>query len=232
MQMCPTGLDRATSLTERNTSGCWSKRCMPLASQLQRSGWNKNRCAAQRSVRRTPGTPSGNKALAAPFSVLAGKHVRLLRPDGQLHCGRQCHQFNYRLCPFFDLNADLSAGLLLSQGIEMQPEYVTRFQDHISNGRWQQAADLLPQLAQDADVITELRFLVLQQQFVEALEGGEYKQALQVLRGQLAPLNKHSNQLHHLAGGWGPVRAARSCVAIPLTCRFQGMSTHVLGFGF
>jgi hypothetical protein len=50
------------------------------------------------------------------------------------------------------------------------------------------------------------RFLILQQQYLEALEAGNTQEALQVLRSQLAPLATSAGpaaaqQLHQLAGG-------------------------------
>lgn len=85
----------------------------------------------------------------------------------------------------------------------MQPAHVTRFQAHVCCGDWPAAWSLLPSLAPEgSDTLAELRFLLLQQQFMEALEAADYDTALQVLRQRLAPLKRHPTRLHSLAGEW------------------------------
>ena len=43
------------------------------------------------------------------------------------------------------------------QGIPMQPEHVARFRSHVLEGRWGAALALLPQLATDPDLETQVR---------------------------------------------------------------------------
>mmetsp|Transcript_27442 Transcript_27442/g.60029 ORF Transcript_27442/g.60029 Transcript_27442/m.60029 type:complete len:155 (-) Transcript_27442:1131-1595(-) len=113
--------------------------------------------------------------------------------------------------------SDVASKLEHDSGIQMQPAHVTQFQDHVRGGAWVQALELLPQLTQQEEVLRDARFLILQQKYLEALEGRDTAAALSCLRGEMAPLGVHQQQLHHLAAPGGrlepPHQAFGTCQA-------------------
>ncbi|MEW5311837.1 MAG: hypothetical protein WDW38_003522 [Sanguina aurantia] len=112
--------------------------------------------------------------------------------------------------------AGVAQHLEQESSIEMQVPAASKFQERVMAGDWAGAVELLPALTQRDDVSQEVRLLLLQQKYVEALEAGEMDSALACLRGEVAPLTMASagasasytapvqlqrqQQLHHLAG--------------------------------
>lgn len=52
-----------------------------------------------------------------------------------------------------------------------------------------------------------MKFLLLQQKYLEFLEDGKVLEALQVLRGELTPLKYNTDRIHVLSGYVKPVRS-------------------------
>ncbi|GFR49315.1 hypothetical protein Agub_g11338, partial [Astrephomene gubernaculifera] len=94
---------------------------------------------------------------------------------------------------------DVATLLEQQAGIPMQPPSASQFRCAVLGGRWGEALDLLPQLSGSEEVLREARFLILQQKYLECLEGGELAGALTVLRREMAPLGVAHAQLHQLA---------------------------------
>ncbi len=71
-------------------------------------------------------------------------------------------------------------------------------------GRWEEAERTLDSLkaimdeSQQNDV-TNMRFLILEQKYLECLEDGKIFEALKCLRDELAPLKFNTDRLHELS---------------------------------
>jgi len=92
------------------------------------------------------------------------------------------------------------AGKLEQQsGIEMQPDFASRFQRAVSSGDWQAATDLLPRLVTGAAAEREAKFIILRQKYTEMVDASDQVAALECLRHELAPLCADRRELHQLA---------------------------------
>eukprot|EP00850_Spirogloea_muscicola_P018871 SM000177S03204 [mRNA] locus=s177:210935:220262:- [translate_table: standard] len=104
---------------------------------------------------------------------------------------------------------DAATKLEEESGIPLQSRAVTAFRNGILEGsycttffggeRWDSCVQLLARMRLEEEDHKQAQFLILQQRFLELLEDGSTLQALQVLRGSLAPLGINTNQLHLLA---------------------------------
>ncbi|XP_065563314.1 WD repeat-containing protein 26-like [Artemia franciscana] len=76
------------------------------------------------------------------------------------------------------------------------------FQKHILSGKWFEAEtdleDLRPFLL-DVKSLTEMRFLLLEEKFLELLEDGKHIEALHVLRHEMNMLNHDQERIHALS---------------------------------
>jgi len=88
-------------------------------------------------------------------------------------------------------------------GIQLQTEAVDRFRNTILAGRWPSALELLGEMEADSPAAARsARFVILKQQFLEALEQADINVALRTLRTELAPLStsaERRRQVHRLA---------------------------------
>ncbi|XP_013785732.1 WD repeat-containing protein 26-like, partial [Limulus polyphemus] len=79
-----------------------------------------------------------------------------------------------------------------------------KFQTHVMNGEWLKAESDLEELKSllEEDVphaISEMKFLLLEQKYLEHLENGHVLEALQCLRGEITPLKHNTNRVHELS---------------------------------
>lgn len=122
-----------------------------------------------------------------------------------------------------------SADTLESEsGYQLSTQPAADFQAAIMGGRWSEAIQLLEQLGIPSEttflsepesssssiasgktkasakgtggIAEKARFFIAQQKYLEYLELGQQKKALQVLRGELAHLTKDSDILHSMSG--------------------------------
>lgn len=99
-------------------------------------------------------------------------------------------------------------------GYELESHTVAAFRSAVINGDWSEAEKLLfgasaagqgPNRSGTGLVLSaeadrdEMRFCIRQQKFLELLEQREYRQALNVLRTELTPLDQDAQKLHFLS---------------------------------
>eukprot|EP00668_Euglena_longa_P001257 GGOE01001487.1.p1 GENE.GGOE01001487.1~~GGOE01001487.1.p1 ORF type:complete len:598 (-),score=119.35 GGOE01001487.1:249-2012(-) len=85
-------------------------------------------------------------------------------------------------------------------GIMLQSQAINQFRNAIFTGDWDQAISLLPVLKVEESSSKHVEFLIHQQRFLELLEEGDRRQALNCIRTQLSPIAQDNAQLHRLSG--------------------------------
>ncbi|XP_049868508.1 WD repeat-containing protein 26 [Pectinophora gossypiella] len=100
-----------------------------------------------------------------------------------------------------------SAALLMEEsGLELEHAAAARFRAHVLAGDWGKAdhdlralADLLRDSSVPAHSLAEMKFVVLEQKYLEHLEAGRALDALHVLRNELTPLGHDTARVHRLS---------------------------------
>ncbi|XP_059838549.1 WD repeat-containing protein 26 isoform X3 [Hypanus sabinus] len=93
--------------------------------------------------------------------------------------------------------------LMQESGCCLEHSSATKFRNHVMEGEWEKAEnDLneLKSLVHSPHVIVKMKFLLLQQKYLEYLEDGKVLEALQVLRCELTPLKYNTERIHILSG--------------------------------
>ncbi|MBN3292843.1 WDR26 protein, partial [Polypterus senegalus] len=110
--------------------------------------------------------------------------------------------------------------LMQESGCRLEHPAATKFRNHVMEGEWDKAENDLNELkslmhSPNAVVVTKgmilnnplweeekkrMKFLLLQQKYLEYLEDGKVLEALQVLRGELTPLKYNTDRIHILSG--------------------------------
>ncbi|XP_069464751.1 WD repeat-containing protein 26 isoform X2 [Ambystoma mexicanum] len=93
--------------------------------------------------------------------------------------------------------------LMQESGCRLEHPSATKFRNHVMEGEWDKAEnDLneLKSLVHSPHAIVRMKFLLLQQKYLEYLEDGKVLEALQVLRGELTPLKYNTERIHILSG--------------------------------
>ncbi|TNM95033.1 hypothetical protein fugu_017792 [Takifugu bimaculatus] len=81
--------------------------------------------------------------------------------------------------------------LMQESGCRLEHSSATKFRNHVMEGEWDKAENDLNELRalmHSPNAIVRMKFLLLQQKYLEYLEDGKVLEALQVLRGELTPL--------------------------------------------
>ncbi|CAH8656294.1 unnamed protein product [Schistosoma intercalatum] len=110
-------------------------------------------------------------------------------------------------------------------GITLEHNDATELRHAILEGRWldaEAAIDKLAPMIGDLNSVEEVRFLILEQQFLENLEANEVMPAVTLLRNRITPMQRNTERVHTLAsclmcrtavelqaqaGGWAGVDA-------------------------
>ncbi|XP_029448953.1 WD repeat-containing protein 26 isoform X2 [Rhinatrema bivittatum] len=93
--------------------------------------------------------------------------------------------------------------LMQESGCRLEHPSATKFRNHVMEGEWDKAEnDLneLKSLVHSPHAIVRMKFLLLQQKYLEYLEDGKVLEALQVLRCELTPLKYNTERIHVLSG--------------------------------
>ncbi|XP_070998935.1 WD repeat-containing protein 26-like isoform X3 [Oncorhynchus clarkii lewisi] len=88
-------------------------------------------------------------------------------------------------------------------GCRLEHSSATKFCNHVVEGEWDKAeSDLseLKALMHSPSAIVRMKFLLLQQKYLEYLEDAKVLEALQVLRAELTPLKYNTERIHILSG--------------------------------
>ncbi|CAG9113663.1 unnamed protein product [Plutella xylostella] len=99
-----------------------------------------------------------------------------------------------------------AAFLMQESGLELEHSAACTFRQHVLAGDWGKAdhdlralQELLPPRAADTDTLREMKFIVLEQKYLEHLESGRALDALHVLRNELTPLQHDTARVHRLS---------------------------------
>uniref|UniRef100_A0A8C4YYF3 WD repeat-containing protein 26 n=1 Tax=Gadus morhua TaxID=8049 RepID=A0A8C4YYF3_GADMO len=115
--------------------------------------------------------------------------------------------------------------LMQESGCRLEHSSATKFRNHVMEGDWDKAENdlnelralmhspnaivvsfppplsLSPSLSPSLSLsLSRMKFLLLQQKYLEYLEDGKVLEALQVLRGELTPLKYNTDRIHVLSG--------------------------------
>lgn len=97
-----------------------------------------------------------------------------------------------------------TADLLMQEsGCNLEHPAATKFRQHVLSGEWPKADHDLQELQMIIDdknnSIIEMKFLLLEQKYLEFLEAGKPLDALHVLRNELTPLQHNTPRVHQLS---------------------------------
>uniref|UniRef100_A0A8C7CEQ5 WD repeat-containing protein 26 n=1 Tax=Oncorhynchus kisutch TaxID=8019 RepID=A0A8C7CEQ5_ONCKI len=111
-----------------------------------------------------------------------------------------------------DLGLNQTVDLLMQEsGCRLEHSSATKFCNHVVEGEWDKAESDLSELkalmhSPSAIVVSptmlqlRMKFLLLQQKYLEYLEDAKVLEALQVLRAELTPLKYNTERIHILSG--------------------------------
>uniref|UniRef100_A0A668SV39 WD repeat-containing protein 26 n=1 Tax=Oreochromis aureus TaxID=47969 RepID=A0A668SV39_OREAU len=108
--------------------------------------------------------------------------------------------------------------LMQESGCRLEHPSATKFRNHVMEGEWDKVSICLQWLnnrtysgqhgicereillQKNQSILGRMKFLLLQQKYLEYLEDGKVLEALQVLRGELTPLKYNTDRIHVLSG--------------------------------
>uniref|UniRef100_A0A3B5LNM1 WD repeat-containing protein 26 n=1 Tax=Xiphophorus couchianus TaxID=32473 RepID=A0A3B5LNM1_9TELE len=91
--------------------------------------------------------------------------------------------------------------LMQESGCRLEHPSASKFRNHVMEGEWDKAENDLNELRalMHSPNAIRMKFLLLQQKYLEYLEDGKVLEALQVLRGELTPLKYNTDRIHVLS---------------------------------
>uniref|UniRef100_A0AAY4BPK7 WD repeat-containing protein 26 n=1 Tax=Denticeps clupeoides TaxID=299321 RepID=A0AAY4BPK7_9TELE len=149
------------------------------------------------------GTPTASGSGSEAASIKKKKRLSQSEEDVIRLIGQHLH----------GLGLNQTVELLMQEsGCRLEHPSATKFRSHVMEGEWDKAENDLNELkplmhSPNAIVVTTeslqtllMKFLLLQQKYLEYLEDGKVLEALQVLRGELTPLKYNTERIHVLSG--------------------------------
>ncbi|XP_072251089.1 WD repeat-containing protein 26-like isoform X1 [Leuresthes tenuis] len=194
MQANGAGQDRESELSYRNgaVNGESSSTRAALSNGFL-SVTNNGNAVCNSSAASTPPASNNNSATDAKACV---KKKRLSQPEEDVIrlIGQHLH----------DQGLNQTVELLMQEsGCRLEHPSATKFRSHVVEGDWDKAeSDLneLKALMHSPSATVRMKFLLLQQKYLEYLEDGKVLEALQVLRAELTPLKYNTERIHILSG--------------------------------
>ncbi|KAF2901274.1 hypothetical protein ILUMI_04911 [Ignelater luminosus] len=92
--------------------------------------------------------------------------------------------------------------LMAESGCRLDHPAAAKFRQHVMDGDWSKADHDLQELKAllgEANNLVEMKFLLLEQKYLEYLEDGRVLDALHVLRNELTPLQHNTARVHQLS---------------------------------
>ncbi|XP_073990126.1 WD repeat-containing protein 26 isoform X2 [Rhodnius prolixus] len=93
--------------------------------------------------------------------------------------------------------------LMRESGCRLDHPAAAKFRQHVMDGEWNKADndlnELKPLLEKSSHSLSEMKFLILEQKYLEYLEDGRVLDALHVLRNELAPLQHNTSRVHEIS---------------------------------
>lgn len=92
--------------------------------------------------------------------------------------------------------------LMQESGCRLDHPAAAKFKQHVMDGEWNKAENDLNELKlllDNTDTLVEMKFLLLEQKYLEYLEDGKALDALHVLRSELTPLQHNIEKVHALS---------------------------------
>ncbi|KAG8237715.1 hypothetical protein J437_LFUL017834 [Ladona fulva] len=92
---------------------------------------------------------------------------------------------------------------MLESGCRLEHPAAAKFRQHVMDGDWAKADidlnELKPLLEGSPHSLVEMKFLLLEQKYLEYLEDSRALDALHVLRYELTPLKHNTMRVHELS---------------------------------
>ena len=93
--------------------------------------------------------------------------------------------------------------LMTESGCRLDHPVAAQFRHHVMDANWTKVENDLEHLKSlirdPEDALNEMKFLILEQKYLEFLEENRLYEALHVLRSELTPLNYDTSRVHQLS---------------------------------
>uniref|UniRef100_A0A8C4HUB1 WD repeat-containing protein 26 n=1 Tax=Dicentrarchus labrax TaxID=13489 RepID=A0A8C4HUB1_DICLA len=203
------GQDRDSELSCRNGAPNGESSSAGLAHSNGLSVTNNGTTVSNNNgVSAQPAANNSNSTAEANSAVKKKKRLSQSEEDIIRLIGQHLH----------DLGLNQTVDLLMQEsGCRLEHPSATKFRNHVMEGEWDKAESDLNELkalmhSPSAIVpvmtlvtspclpVQRMKFLLLQQKYLEYLEDGKVLEALQVLRAELTPLKYNTERIHILSG--------------------------------